>query len=154
MKRTAIVLLLLFTAGILPAQKDSTGLRKALTLYPLQKQIGYRSNFTRKWFFDFKGGVTYSTLPFFNLEFNAARRMVITGKTAVYCGIGLTLDSYVPGVQVPFGIETHPFSDIAQLGFIAEVSPKMTFGPTNFLNVAMPGHFGVAWYFRNASSKN
>ncbi len=121
---------------------------KGFAVYPLQKQIGYRSNLTKRWFFDFKGGMTYSALPFFVLEFNRNRRFVNTNKVKVYSGIGITLDSYIPGIQVPLGIEFIPLSDVKQLSITMEAKPKMTFGPTNFLNISFSPHIGVTYYLK------
>ncbi len=126
------------------ASKIITG----FTIYPLQKQIGYRSNLTEKWFSDFKGGMTYSALPFFVLEFNRNRRFVNTNKVKVYTGVGLTLDSYVTGVQVPLGIEFIPLADVNQLSIIIEAKPKISLGPTNFLNFSFSPHIGAAYYFK------
>ena len=129
-------------------QPPKIRLYKALALYPLQKQLGYRSNLTRKWFTDFKGGMTFSALPFFVLELNRDCRFVNKENIKVYSGLGLTFDSYVPGIQVPFGMEVVPLEKIPQLSFIAEVKPKMTLGPTNFLNISFSPHVGIAYYFK------
>lgn len=127
---------------------EATKIVKGFVIYPLQKQIGYRSNLTKKWFSDFKGGMTYSALPFFVLEFNRDCRFINTNKVKVYSGIGLTFDSYVPGLQVPLGIEFIPLADVKQLSIIVEAKPKMSLGPTNFLNISFSPHIGVAYYFK------
>jgi len=124
---------------------------KGFTIYPLQKQIGYRSNLTQKWFSDFKGGMTYSALPFFVLEFNRNFRFVNNPKVKVYSGIGITFDSYVPGLQVPLGIEFIPIADVKQLSIIVEAKPKISLGPTNFLNISFSPHLGVAYYLKTKS---
>ena len=122
--------------------------RKGLALYPFQKQIGYRSNLNRKWFSDFKGGMTFSALPFFVLEFNRNARFVNKEKVKAYSGIGITLDSYVPGIQVPVGIECIPLEGVGALSIIFEVKPKISLGPTNFLNFSFSPHIGVAYYLK------
>lgn len=130
-------------------QKNETSkIIKGFAIYPFQKQIGYRSNLTKKWFSDFKGGMTFSALPFFVLEFNRNYRFVNKNKVKVYTGLGLTFDSYIPGVQVPFGIEFIPLNDVTQLSIIAETKPKITFGPTNFLNISFSPHLGVIYYLK------
>ena len=138
--------------------KSSNGLDskfiKGFSVYPLEKQIGYRSNLTRKWFTDFKGGMTFSALPFFVLELNRNYRFVNTNRVKVYTGIGLTLDSYVPGVEVPLGIEFIPLADVKQLSIIAETQPKISLGPTNFLNISFSPHIGVAYYLRAKAQKH
>ncbi len=121
---------------------------KGFVIYPIQKQIGYRSNLTEKWFSDFKGGMTFSALPFFVLEFNRNCRFVNTNKVKVYTGIGVTFDSYIPGLQMPLGIEFIPLADVKQLSIIVEAKPKMSLGPTNFLNISFSPHVGVAYYFK------
>jgi hypothetical protein len=131
-----------------PSNNSQSEIRKGFAVYPLEKQIGYRSNLTRKWFTDFKGGMTYSALPFFVLELNRNRRFVNTDRVKVYSGLGLTLDSYVPGVQVPLGIEFIPLADVKQLSIIAEAKPKISLGPTNFLNISFSPHIGVAYYLK------
>lgn len=136
------------TASFKNSNKTESKIIKGFTIYPLQKQIGYRSNLTEIWFSDFKGGVTFSALPFFVLEFNRNRRFVNTEKVKVYAGMGLTLDSYIPGVQMPLGIEFVPLSDVKQLSIIAEAKPKISLGPTNFLNISISPHIGVAYYFK------
>ena len=140
------------TSANQPKHSEST-IKRGFTIYPLQKQIGYRSNLTQKWFTDFKGGMTFSALPFFVLELNRNRRFVNTEKVKVYSGIGVTLDSYVPGIQVPLGIEFIPLCDVKQLSIIVEAKPKMTFGPTNFLNISFSPHIGVAYYFKMEQNK-
>jgi hypothetical protein len=128
--------------------KPTTKIYKGLVIYPFQKQIGYRSNLTKTWFSDFKGGMTFSALPFFVLEYNRNRRFVNTQKVKVYAGIGVTFDSYVPGIQSPIGIEFIPIQDVARLSIIAEVAPKLTLGPTNFMNISFSPHIGIAYYLR------
>ncbi len=123
-------------------------IRKALCLYPIQKQLGYRSNLHQKWFTDFKGGMTFSALPFFTLEINRNKRFVNKEQVKVYTGIGLTFDSFVPGVQVPFGMELVPLEKCQQLSIIAEVKPKMSLGPVNFVNISFSPHIGIAYYFK------
>lgn len=127
-------------------------IKRGLALYPLQKQIGYRSNLTRQWFTDFKGGMTLSAIPFFVLELNRCKRFVNKEQVKVYAGLGLTFDSYIPGMQVPFGIEVVPIKQVNNLTVIAEVKPKMTFGPTNFLNVSFSPHIGLCYYLKTKSS--
>jgi hypothetical protein len=127
--------------------------RKGLALYPLQKQIGYRSNLYRVWFTDFKGGITISALPFLTLELNRCKRFVRKEQVNVYAGIGVTFDSYIPGVQVPIGIEVIPIKQVNNLTVIAEVKPKMTFGPTNFLNVSFSPHIGICYYLKTSATQ-
>ena len=163
MKRSFFLFLALALLQLSSIAQDSTSsskpqtiesiIKKGLTIYPLQKQIGYRSNLTKKWFTDFKGGMTFSALPFFILELNRNRRFVNLDRVKVYSGIGVTLDSYIPGIQVPLGIEFIPLSDVKQLSIIAEVKPKITLGPTNFLNISFSPHIGVAYYFKMGSNK-
>ncbi len=129
-------------------KNEVSKITKGFAIYPFQKQIGYRSNLTEKWFSDFKGGMTFSALPFFVLEFNRNYRFVNTNKVKVYTGIGLTFDSYIPGIQLPLGIEFVPLADVKQLSIIVETKPKMTFGPTNFLNISFSPHLGVAYYLK------
>jgi hypothetical protein len=156
MKRWNLLLLLAVCSFNAFCQDTLTGsnikIYKALAFYPLQKQLGYRSNLTKKWFSDFKGGMTFSALPFFVLEYNRNCRFVNANKVKVYSGIGITLDSYVPGLQVPFGIELVPIATVAQLSFIAEVKPKVSFGPSNFLNTSFSPHVGLAYYFKQKSN--
>lgn len=135
------------TAGANNAAAE-TKITKGFAVYPFEKQLGYRSNLNKKWFTDFKGGMTFSALPFFILELNRNRRFVNTNRVKVYSGIGITLDSYVPGIQVPLGIEFVPIADIKQLTIIAETKPKISLGPTNFLNVSFSPHMGVVYYLR------
>ena len=136
-------------------QSPNPEIRRGLALYPFQKQIGYRSNLTRQWFTDFKGGMTISALPFLTLELNRCTRFVNKEQVKVYTGFGLTFDSYIPGVQVPIGIEAIPLKQMNQLSVIAEVKPKMTFGPTNFLNVSFSPHIGICYYLKtSATQKN
>jgi hypothetical protein len=129
-------------------EKPAMKIVKGLTLFPIEKQIGYRSNLNKKWFTDFKGGMTYSALPFFVLEINRCRRFVMTQSVNVYSGVGLTFDSYVPGIQCPIGMEVVPLKDVPHLSVIAEVAPKMTFGPTNFLNITFSPHVGLCYYMK------
>lgn len=131
------------------ANFEATKIIKGFAIYPLQKQIGYRSNLTKKWFSDFKGGMTYSALPFFVLEFNRNCRFVNNPKVKVYSGIGITFDSYIPGLQVPLGIEFIPLADVKQLSIIVEAKPKISLGPTNFLNISFSPHIGVAYYLKS-----
>ena len=142
------------TASSASVKPTESKIIKGLVIYPFQKQIGYRSNLTERWFSDFKGGMTFSALPFFVLEFNRNCRFLNAEKVKVYSGIGVTLDSYVPGIQIPLGIEFIPVCDLKQLSIIVEAKPKMTFGPTNFLNVSFSPHLGVAYYFKVKPNKN
>lgn len=124
--------------------------RNGLALYPFQKQIGYRGNLNRKWFSDFKGGMTFSALPFFILEYNRNHRFVNKENVKVYSGIGITLDSYVPGIQIPIGMEFIPVAAAGPLSVIVEVKPKISLGPTNFLNFSFSPHLGIAYYLKQA----
>lgn len=135
------------SATVTPVASEQK-ITKGFVIYPFEKQLGYRSNLNKKWFSDFKGGMTFSALPFFTLEFNRNKRFVNTDRVKVYTGIGVTLDSYVPGVQVPFGIEFIPIANVKQLTIIAETKPKISLGPTNFLNISFSPHVGVAYYLR------
>jgi len=151
MKKNLLFFLVALTAHFFG--QDSTQIskdnpRNGLALYPFQKQIGYRGNLNRKWFSDFKGGMTFSALPFFILEYNLNGRFVNKEKVKVYSGIGITLDSYVPGVQVPIGIEFIPVTEMGPLSVIFEVKPKISLGPTNFLNFSFSPHVGIAYYLK------
>ena len=153
MKKKIIPLLILLALFHKSLAQDTTKqvpvrIYRALALYPFEKQLGYRSNLTRKWFSDFKGGMTFSALPFFVLELNRNFRYVNKEKIKVYSGIGITLDSYVPGIQVPLGIELIPFTGLQQLTVIVEVKPKLSVGPTNFVNISLSPHLGLAYYFK------
>lgn len=133
--------------------KTPEPIRKALVVYPLEKQLGYRSNLTRQWFTDIRAGLTFSKLPFITFELNRNKRFVNKEKVKVYTGIGLTLDSYIPGMQIPFGIEVIPLHDVKQLSLVAEVAPKVTLGPTNFFNVVFSPHLGVCYYLKTKAKK-
>jgi hypothetical protein len=123
--------------------------KRALCLYPLNQQIAWRGNNYRKFFSDFKVGMTFSTLPFFTLEYNRCRRFIQQDQFSNYLGLGITLDSYVPGVQIPIGFEIVPLQQMPRFSLITELNPKITFGPTNFLNINLNGHIGVAYYFKS-----
>ena len=149
-----VFLISLLFSFLARAQSDSLAVKQKKTIksgfqiYPLQQQIGWRGNLTKKSFWDFKGGLTLSELPFFVLELNYCRRFVNRSNVKVYWGGGITFDSYVPGIQIPFGIEFCPLQTLEQLTIIAEVSPKMSFGPVNFMNIAFSPHTGLCYYMK------
>jgi hypothetical protein len=143
MKKLAIILIL-FIAIKTNAQNGV--IRNAISFYPLEKQIGWRGNLGKSYFTDVKAGMTISAIPFITFEMSRCKRIKLQPSNALYIGAGLTFDSFVPGAQMPFGFEFIPFTHIDNLSFIVEVSPKVTFGPINFLNTNMNAHIGCAYY--------
>jgi hypothetical protein len=140
MKELLLLLNMLVTSTVCLAQR-------ALTLYPLSSQLGYRSNQQKKMFLDIKAGMTFSTLPFVQLAISGDKRWVNKEAVKMYSGLGITFDSFVPGVQFPIGVEFFPVERIDNLSVIIETNPKITFGPTNFLNTNIQGNIGLAYYF-------
>jgi hypothetical protein len=121
---------------------------RALSLYPLENKLGYRSNLSKNYFTDIKAGLTFSTLPFLQFELSRNKRVIQKDIFNTYIGLGITLDSYVPGVQLPIGFEISPLKQLNNFCVIMEVNPKITFGPTDFLNTNLQGHLGMAYFFR------
>jgi hypothetical protein len=121
---------------------------RAVSLYPFENKLGYRSNLSKNYFTDIKAGLTFSTLPFLQFELSRNKRFVRKDIFNTYIGVGVTFDSYVPGVQLPIGFEIMPFKQLNNFCIITEVNPKITFGPANFLNTNLQGHLGMAYFFR------
>jgi hypothetical protein len=137
---------LLFLFLFIPS--SSFAQMRALGIYPLNSKLSYRSNAQKNIFFDTKASISFSTIPYLIAELNLNKRWVKNNLVNFYTGGGLTLDSYVPGLQVPIGIEIFPFTEVPQFSVAAEANPKLTFGPSSFLNTTILGNLGILYYFR------
>lgn len=128
--------------------------KKGFQIHPFQKQIGFRSNLDKKYFIDFKGGLSFTALPYFTLELNFLKRFLNKKQTKVYWGAGLSVDEFIFGFQFPMGIEFSPLSNNRQLTFITELAPRLSYSKSYFVNIQFYPHIGVCYYLKTKQKKH
>ena len=127
---------------------QDTMYKSGFQVHPFQKQIGYRSNLDKKHFIDFKGGMSFTAIPYLTLELNVLRRSVNKKQTKVYWGTGVSLEEFVIGLQFPIGIEFSPIANYRQLTFITEIAPRLSYSKSYFFNLQFYPHIGVCYYLK------
>jgi len=125
---------------------DEVGKQRALVFSPLDQGLGYRSNLSKKNFFDLE--LRYSLLlgAFkFEPEFSWKHRVVNDPNKKFYWGAGVSFDYFFPQLIVPIGIELLPFDKIPNVSLFVEAVPAVLFVGT--FGVKGKSNFGIAYYF-------
>jgi len=153
MKKTIITLTILTFALNSTAQE----MRGAIGIHPFNNIISWRSNSYKKHFWDYKfeyQAGSISGVPFVNIspQVNLCWRKQNNEFVKFYWGIGLGLETFVPRLALPLGIEFFPLDKAPQLSIGAEASPVLISIGTG-LTTTIKGDFAIRYYFAKKDKK-
>ncbi len=145
-KSTVIIAIILFSL-----QTKAQEMRGAIGLHSFTNMISWRSNMIKKHFWDFKFGYqagSVSGVPFINIspQVNFCWRRQNDRYVKYYWGIGLGLETFVPRLSIPLGIEFFPLEKAPQLSIGAEASPTLISIGSGF-TTTIKGDFAIRYYF-------
>jgi len=157
MKKFVIIFIAVFTFGFYSNAQEFGG---SIGLHPVNNIISWRSNMNKKHFWDYKleyQAGTISGVPFVNLspQVNLCWRRRNDEFVKYYWGIGLGLETFLPRLVIPVGIEFFPLEKAPQLSIVAEASPVIISVGTG-ITTTIKGDFAIRYYFskKDKSQKN
>ena len=154
MKKITIITIITILCSL---EAKAQEMRGAIGIHPINNMISWRSNNYKKHFWDYKfeyqaGSV--SGVPFVNIspQVNLCWRRQNNEFVKFYWGIGLGLETFVPRLAIPLGIEFFPLEKAPQLSIGAEASPILISIGTGF-STTIKGDFAIRYYFTKKDKK-
>lgn len=125
--------------------------QRAISIYPLEGKLGYRSNLNKRAFWDLKAGAFIGGATVFAPDVEWSRiwrkRSMLESNVRMYAGVGASWNFIVPGVIVPIGLELILKPISPNLTLIAEANPRFDLFGTGAFQIGFKGHFGLAYHF-------
>ncbi len=152
-----VTIIAIFIVILFKLKAEAQEMQGAIGIHPIDNMISWRTNNYKKHFWDYKiqyqvGSV--SGVPFVNLspQVNICWRRQNNEIVNYYWGIGFGLETFVPRIAVPLGIEFFPIEKAPQLSIGVEASPVLITIGTGF-TTTIQGDFAVRYYFIKKEKK-